>query len=112
MQKVKARLGRLRYAPFDFEDKEELAGASALPALLYGQAGKPMPPQVLSSLRRSAVQGIWKGAGNLSCVEIAFTLLLKGHRVDPVQAADFNCFTVLRRAVSKGGRAAEVAEAT
>ena len=107
--KVKSRLDRLRYAPLDFEDKETLAGTGVLPALLYGQAGKPIPEQVGNSLRRKALQGMWHGAGSLSCAEVAFTLLLKGHRVDPIQAADFNCFAVMRRVISKGGEAAAMA---
>ena len=99
-RKTKSRCQRLRYAPLDFECRETIAGVSALSPLVYGQAGKTFPLQVLASLRRSALQGIWHGAGNLSCAEVAFTLFLKGHRVDPVQALDFSCLVTLRRILS------------
>eukprot|EP00435_Cladocopium_sp_Y103_P026624 s395_g6.t1 len=99
-QKAKARFQRLRYAPLDFDCRETIAGISALSPLVYGQAGKTFPPQVLASLRRHAFKGIWHGAGLLSCAEVAFTLFLKGHRVDPVQATDFSCLQTLRRVVS------------
>lgn len=69
-KKTKARFQRLRYAPLDFECRETLAGVSALSPLVYGQAGKSFPPQVLASLRRHALQGIWHGAGNVSCAEV------------------------------------------
>ena len=41
------------------------------------------------------------GIGHLSCSEIAFTVLLKGHRVDPIQAVDWSSIQALRRVVSK-----------
>ena len=53
---------------------------------------------------------MWHGACSLSCADVAFTLLLKGHRVDPIQAADFNVFAVVRRVISKDGEAATTAE--
>ena len=94
----------------DFECRETLAGVSALSSLVYGQAGKSFPPQVLASLRRHALQGIWHGAGNLSCAEVAFTLFLKGHRVDPVQALDFSCLVTLRRILSGNSTCRNLAE--
>eukprot|EP00435_Cladocopium_sp_Y103_P058315 s395_g20.t1 len=108
--KVKERSYRLRYAPLDFEGKETLAGISALSSLLYGQAGKSLPPDVLSSLRRQALLGIWTGAGRLSCAEIAFTIFLKGHKVDPMQAVDCSNILTLQRVLAKNSSARALAE--
>ena len=112
-KKAKTRFQRMRYAPLDFESKETLAGVSALPPLLYGQAGKTLPSKMMHSLRRAALQGIWHGAGNFSCAEIAFTLFLKpkGHRVDPVQAVDWSSIQALRRVVSKNPASQALAHA-
>ena len=107
--KVKKRLQRLQYAPLDFESKADLAGTGALSPLMYGQAGRSLPKDVLNSLRRASLLGIWKGAGNLACAEVAFTLLLKGHRVDPVQVTDCSGFAALCRTLAKNPEAAEIA---
>ena len=111
-KKTRKRLNRLRYAPLDFESKETCAGIGALSPLIYGQAGRSLPADVLNSLRRSALQGIWRGAGNLSCAEIAFTLFLKGHKVDPVQVTEHSAFQALLRMLAKNGEASELAHSS
>ena len=106
------RTGRIRHAPLRFEAKAELAEVAVMAGWLYGDIGRPPPPKVRQAVRAQVLRAIWPGAGTDRCVEIAFTLLLKGHRLDPAQAADYSCIMQLRRVVNRCPTAKELVQST
>jgi hypothetical protein len=47
-------------------------------------------------LRTAALEAVWGGGRLMRCKEMVFTLLVPGHRVDPIQAEAYTALLTLR----------------
>ena len=91
---------RIRWAPLPLHAKEQLLASLVVPGALYGSAVTSLQQSLLNNLRTVVTTALW-GDGKLRCREAVLTLLVRGHLVDPEQAAAFQSMLMLRRSLCK-----------
>ena len=64
---------------------------------MYGFTAGGFASKLVSSLRTAVVAALWGTKRRSRCREIVLTLFVKGHLVDPLQNASYQCLRQLRR---------------
>ena len=98
---TKATLLRIGATKLPLEVRAILVGSMALPKPLYGCAVSPPPKKEMRALRGAVGRAVWGQANRWRAAEIVFTLLCKGHVVDPLQAFAHNTVLTARRVLQR-----------
>eukprot|EP00664_Eupelagonemidae_sp_cell27_P006048 gene6048-8598_t len=92
---ARAVAARVSCLPMTLEEKAVLLAAAASPRGIYGCAVTPYSQSQLQSLRRAFAAALFP-KHKRRCLEIVFTLMVKGHLLDPEQAVPYQCLRTLR----------------
>ena len=88
---------RIRWAPLPLQAKANLIACLVGPIAMYGFLAGGFASKLVNSLRTAVVTALWGTKRRSRCREIVLTLFVKGHLVDPVQNASYQCLRQLRR---------------
>jgi len=92
---------RIAWIGLPFRVKAELTSSLVVQASLYGVQVGGLTAKLLNQLQSACMKAVWGMSRKLRAKELVMTLLLPGHRVDPKQAAAYQCLKMLRAMVSK-----------
>merc|ERR1712138_30186 len=100
-QKCNVVAQHIQRLPLPIQAKDTLSGMCATACILHGaEQGFPSQSELTkcrSALARAAPGDFHK----MRSVEILFTVILKGHRSDPIQALPYETLCAARRLLSK-----------
>ena len=88
---------RIRWAPLPLHTKATLLASLVGPAAMYGFSAGGFQASLINSLRVAVTNALWGHKRRGRCREIVMTLFAKGHLVDPMQVAGYQCLRQLRR---------------
>jgi len=88
---------RIRWAPLPLHAKANLIACMVGPVSLYAFAAGGFPRTLVNSLQVAVTSALWGHKRRGRCKEIVLTLFAKGHLVDPVQIACYQCLLQMRR---------------
>ena len=88
---------RIRWAPLPLQTKASLIACLVGPIAMYGFPAGGFASKLVNSLRTAVVTALWGTKRRSRCREIVLTLFVKGHLVDPLQNASYQCLRQLRR---------------
>ena len=92
---------RIQRLPLGRNAKDILCGMRAVSTITYGSE-QGFPPVADIRKCRTAISRAIRGDNHrLRSLEILFTVVLKGHRSDPLQALAYDAFLTLRRILQK-----------
>eukprot|EP00973_Karenia_brevis_P059012 8216523-Karenia_brevis.AAC.1 len=61
------------------------------PISLYSISAASAPELLFENLSSTIMNAVWGSTWKLRCKEVVMTFLVRGHRVDPLQAAGYQC---------------------
>ena len=97
--------------PAPFDDRAAIVGPGLL-SLLYGQeAGPGVEPADRRRLRQNFASAALGLSMPTRCLEVVFTVLLRGHATDPVGGLDYHCVAAAARQL-RHTRTCQAAERT
>ena len=82
---------RIRWAPLPLQAKASLIACLVGPIAMYGFPAGGFASKLVNSLRTAVVTALWGTKRRSRCREIVLTLFVKGHLVDPLQNASYQC---------------------
>ena len=88
---------RIRWAPLPLHARANLIACMVGPVALYAFAAGGFPRSLVNSLQVAVTSALWGHKRRARCKEIVLTLFAKGHLVDPVQIAGYQCLLQMRR---------------
>ena len=100
IQAIKAAR-RIAWTSLPFRVKIELTSALVVQPALYGVQVGGMTAKLLNELQSACMKAVWGLTRKLRAKELVLTLLMPGHRVDPKQAAAYQCLKMLREMVCR-----------
>ena len=92
---------RIEWAPLPMHVRAQLLASMVCPLSLYSICAAPVPQLLLENLSSACMAAVWGSTRKLRCKEVVMTLLVQGHRVDPLMAASYQCLVTLRRQLRK-----------
>ena len=92
---------RIRWAPLPMGSRAELVASLVNPRALHSHASVGVSSSLMKQLRPACLSAVWGSTRKLKAPELVLTLLVKGHRVDPVQYAAVRGMNILRRMLTE-----------
>ena len=97
----KAVCERIEMLGLPLEARAVLAATAVVPKALYACAATPPSRKALQGLRSRVARAVWGQGNRWRAPEVLFTILCKGHLVDPVQAFGYQTLLTHHRVLGR-----------
>ena len=97
MQACQRICSRIQMTKLPMQLREILVSCLVTPRALYACCASESSKRMQRTLRATIARTIWGQANTWRASEILFTMLSRGHLVDPPQVEAFQCLTTLKR---------------